>query len=162
LQCLPNLPAFHKLRLIHTRSMPSGMLWCCSSPRGATLAAGFRRKGNLFVGIPPHEAAAQEAFEEAGIIGQISPVPLESYEAVKSRAGGMTRSVSVTLYPMRVEARADQWPEEGQGSALWFELIGAARVVREHDLSRLVERFNSENHISSRSNAPRESGPDGR
>lgn len=45
-------------------------------------------KGNLIKGLTRHEAAAQEAFEEDGVFGCVSPEPLGSFKAVKVRSDG--------------------------------------------------------------------------
>lgn len=98
-------------------------------------------KGNLMTDRAPHEAAAQEAYEEAGVLGRISPEPLGAYRCLKSRANGGAVLVDVTLYPMRVDARAGDWPEKGQRTILWFEPGSAARAVREPGLAGLIARF---------------------
>ncbi len=98
-------------------------------------------KGNLIDGLAPHEAAAQEAFEEAGVLGCIPTKPHGDYQAVKWRTNGGSGRVSVTLFPMQVESRASDWPEKGQRSVLWFETSSAAKVVREQDLARIIEEF---------------------
>jgi len=98
-------------------------------------------KGNLIADLRPYETAAREAYEEAGVIGSVSPRPLGKYAGVKSRSNGETARISVTLYALHVVRRESDWPEKGRRSAGWFELSGAARVVREPDLARLLERF---------------------
>jgi 8-oxo-dGTP pyrophosphatase MutT (NUDIX family) len=104
-------------------------------------------KGNLIDGLAPHEAAAREAFEEAGVLGSISAQALGDYQAVKWRTHGASRRVSVTLFPMQVESRASDWPEKEQRSVLWFETRSAAKVVREQELARLIEEFDPRRSI---------------
>lgn len=98
-------------------------------------------KGNLIKGRAPHEAAAREAYEEAGVIGRISLEALGMFKVVKSHPDGTSSILDVTLFPLRVEHRVADWPERGQRIVLWFELEGAARVVREKDLAWLIKRF---------------------
>jgi uncharacterized protein len=98
-------------------------------------------KGNPIKGLEPHEAAAQEAFEEAGLIGRVSSEPIGVYESTKSSPDGSVSPLDVTLYPMAVTDRGEDWPERGQRSALWFELDGASRVVRDPGLARLIQHF---------------------
>ena len=46
-------------------------------------------------GIPPHDAAAEEAFEEAGVAWKISEQPIGSYfggQATAMRRGGLRRT----------------------------------------------------------------------
>ena len=98
-------------------------------------------KGNLIEGYAWHEAAAQEAFEEAGIIGEIEVQPLGDYAAVKWRTNGLVHRLTITIFLMRVERCADDWPEKGKRVQLWFEPADAAKVVREPELARMIERF---------------------
>jgi uncharacterized protein len=100
-------------------------------------------KGNLIKGLAPHEAAAQEAFEEAGVVGRVSSEPLGHYEAIKLYESGRTALLDVTLFPLRVEGRVAHWPEKGQRTILWFEPQGAAKVVDEPKLAQLIERFHA-------------------
>jgi uncharacterized protein len=96
-------------------------------------------KGHLIAGLLPHEAAAQEAYEEAGVIGHVSPRPLGQYQALKRHGDGTADRLDILLFPMRVDERADDWPERGQRMILWFEPEGAANVVEEPELARLIE-----------------------
>jgi 8-oxo-dGTP pyrophosphatase MutT (NUDIX family) len=92
-------------------------------------------------GLKPHEAAAQEAYEEAGVVGVISDRALGTYQAAKSGVDGSETPVAVTIFPMRVVRHVDPWPEKGQRSALWFETESAARVVAEPELAKIIENF---------------------
>lgn len=98
-------------------------------------------KGNLMRGIAPHDAAAREAFEEAGVVGQVSAEPIGTFRAVKSNAEGASVALDITLFPLRVHKRLEDWPERGQRTVLWFEPDGAARVVKEKDLASLISQF---------------------
>ncbi|WP_454886360.1 NUDIX hydrolase [Sphingomonas oryzagri] len=98
-------------------------------------------KGNLMRGISPHEAAAREAYEEAGVIGRVSSEPLGSFKATKSGAEGVNAVLDITLFPLEVDRRAEDWPERGLRTILWFEPEGAARVVKEPGLAALISRF---------------------
>jgi uncharacterized protein len=98
-------------------------------------------KGNLIKGLAPHKAAAQEALEEAGVIGEISAKPVGRYAAIKIHEDGSAAELDVTLFPLRVDSRLADWPEKGQRTVLWFEPEGAAKVVQEPKLARLIKRF---------------------
>jgi 8-oxo-dGTP pyrophosphatase MutT (NUDIX family) len=98
-------------------------------------------KGHPIAGLEPHQAAAQEAHEEAGVIGQVSAEPIGHYRGLKSRTGRSARELQITLFPMRFVQRDTDWPEKGQRTALWFEPRDAARAVREPGLARLIEDF---------------------
>lgn len=92
-------------------------------------------------GKRPHEAAAQEAYEEAGVVGAISARPLGRYSAIKLRPNGVTEKLDVIVFPMHVSQRLKEWPEKGQRSVLWFEPADAARTVKEPELAQLIAGF---------------------
>jgi len=59
-------------------------------------------KGNPIRGLAPHQAAAHEAFEEAGISGIACPAALGFYHYDKRRANGSSRRATVQLFPLSV------------------------------------------------------------
>jgi uncharacterized protein len=98
-------------------------------------------KGHLIDGLAPHQAAAQEAHEEAGVIGRVSARPIGEYRGLKIRPGGTSDDLAITLFPMRFIRRERDWPEKGQRAILWFDPRDAARAVREIGLARLLRGF---------------------
>jgi 8-oxo-dGTP pyrophosphatase MutT (NUDIX family) len=97
-------------------------------------------KGHLIAGLEPHEAAAQEAYEEAGVVGAISLTPLGAYSSIKAGADGM-RTLDITLFPLQFLRRESDWPERGQRTILWFDRQSAAKIVRDAGLARLIDGF---------------------
>ncbi|MGI4880373.1 MAG: NUDIX hydrolase [Janthinobacterium lividum] len=98
-------------------------------------------KGNRIAGLTPSQAAAQEAFEEAGVTGVTSRRPLGRYDYLKQRNDGSCRRATVDVYPLAFEAQANQWPEQHQRKMQWFDLPEAARAVDEADLNALIAAF---------------------
>ena len=98
-------------------------------------------KGNPIRGLASHEAAAHEAFEEAGVSGIACPTPLGQYAYWKRRRNGQLRRATVALFPLAVTAQADEWPEQDERELQWFDLPAAAAAVDEPDLSRLIGAF---------------------
>lgn len=98
-------------------------------------------KGNPMRGLASHEAAACEAFEEAGVRGITCPTPIGSYRYAKRRAGGRTRQANVALFPLAVTEQATEWPERHERDTRWFKLADAAKAVHEADLGHLIARF---------------------
>ena len=98
-------------------------------------------KGNLMVGKAPHEAAAIEAEEEAGVAGIISPLPVGQFRYEKLLAGGGSVIAAVDLYPMAVTEVRKKWIEMNQRKRRWFAVGEAASVVAEAELSELIQRF---------------------
>ncbi len=87
------------------------------------------------------ELAAKEAFEEAGLKGEISAEPVGSYSYTKRLPGGRTVQCDVDLYPMRVTRLLNNWPEKRQRKRRWFTLAQAALEVEEGDLAMLLLRL---------------------
>ena len=98
-------------------------------------------KGNPIRGLASHEAAAHEAFEEAGVSGIACPTPLGQYAYWKRRRNGQLKRATVSLFPLAVTGQADEWPEQDERELQWFDLPGAAAAVDEPDLSRLIADF---------------------
>ncbi|ATQ43081.1 NUDIX hydrolase [Caulobacter mirabilis] len=93
------------------------------------------------------DAAAQEAFEEAGVRGEVAAEPFGSFGYDKTLKSGEARSIVASLYPLRVETELPDWPERRQRARVWFTPSEAAAAVREEDLGALMLAF-AETHRS--------------
>jgi len=91
-------------------------------------------KGWPIKGLTPAEAAAREAFEEAGVIGRILPEPAGRYTYWK-RMSDHFILCDVTLYLLEVDRQLDTWPEQAQRRSQWFSLDDAADLVDEPELA---------------------------
>lgn len=98
-------------------------------------------RGNPMIGYDAHEAAAQEAWEEAGIIGDTDDLPCGTYSYDKRRKRGGIAPTDVSLFPMRVEQEKDDWPERHERTRTWFEQFAAADAVQEESLKTVIRRF---------------------
>jgi predicted phosphate transport protein (TIGR00153 family) len=98
-------------------------------------------KGNPATGVSPHQAAAAEAEEEAGVVGPVCPTPLGSYRYRKRRRNGASLMVDVEVFPLAVSRELEGWKEAGQRERRWFSLSDAADAVEETDLSELIRSF---------------------
>lgn len=107
-------------------------------------------KGNPIAGLALHEAAAQEAYEEAGVSGIPCPTALGEYNYRKRRADGTSRNVTVALFPLAVRDQAEDWPEQDERDSRWFDLKGAAASVEEPELKRLIAGFRADPGLPSR------------
>jgi len=86
-------------------------------------------------------AAAQEAYEEAGLDGVISERAIGEYEYLKKLKSGAARLVKVDVFPMQVTGEHATWPEKGQRTLDWMTPVEAALAVQEPDLRDLIARF---------------------
>jgi 8-oxo-dGTP pyrophosphatase MutT (NUDIX family) len=66
-------------------------------------------KGNPIHGLKAHQAAAREAFEEAGIIGKPSEKSIGTFHYSKQRTG--VANTVVTVFPLLVTEQFQDWPE---------------------------------------------------
>jgi 8-oxo-dGTP pyrophosphatase MutT (NUDIX family) len=97
-------------------------------------------KGWPMPGKRKREAAAQEAFEEAGITGKIAQKPVGSFTYFKRRADHF-ELVFVKVYPLRVKSELDHWPEKGERERVWFSPEKAATLVLEPGLAAILQNF---------------------
>ncbi len=89
----------------------------------------------------PWDAAAREAFEEAGVKGQVEPAAIGSYRYVKHLSRWRERPVEVQVFPLRVERELDDWPERRQRERVWLAPEEAAGRVHEPDLAELIRKL---------------------
>ena len=101
-------------------------------------------KGNPEKGKTGAEVAAIEAFEEAGLLGEVWNKPIGQYLAPKHLASGRVVSCAIEVYRMDVEQVLDDWPEKGQRERHWYSLPEAAMLVGEGGLVALILELNAE------------------
>lgn len=98
-------------------------------------------KGNVPSGAVLHRAAANEAEEEAGVLGVVCPTPLGSYRYRKRRGNGASLMVDVEVFPLAVNRELPDWKERSERERRWFSLAEAANAVEESDLRDLIRSF---------------------
>ena len=90
-------------------------------------------KGNLEPNKTAGEIALQEAWEEAGLVGILSPEPVGSYLYEKA---GVTCHVLVFL--LTVTRAAEAWPERMMRERTWVDFPEAIQRTEEADLRELL------------------------
>jgi len=88
----------------------------------------------------PHAAAAREALEEAGVVGQIDKQPIGSFSHEKLLKKGETIVCDVQVFALEVTHQRKTWPEKGKRSVQWFSRAEAARTVREPVLRDIIRK----------------------
>ena len=88
----------------------------------------------------PAEAAATEAWEEAGLTGKAQDTCLGVYSYTKTR-GKRTLPILVLVYPVHVQNVHSDWPEAHQRKRRWFTPAKAARKLDEPALRHIVAGF---------------------
>jgi len=84
------------------------------------------------------EAAAQEAFEEAGVKGKIDPEPIGSFSHTKQSLPTGTLEVNILVHSLCVERELSKWPEAGQRRRKWFSIEDAAGKVDSDELKMVM------------------------
>lgn len=95
-------------------------------------------KGWTMDGKKPWQAAEIEALEEAGVVGHIANERIGVYCYEKTGDDGSAIPCRVRVYPMIVEKLRRNWKERDQRKRHWFTPKGAARVVDEPELSKIL------------------------
>ena len=86
---------------------------------------------------PDHEAAAEEAREEAGLLGKVASRSIGTYSYDKRRRSGVV-PVLVSVFVLEVTDELDGWPEQDQRQRTWFTVSAAAAAVDEPELAALI------------------------
>ena len=87
--------------------------------------------------LSARESAAKEAYEEAGVSGDVAPDPLGSYRVKKWGA-----HCEVLVFPMKVSdvLAEEDWEERHRGRH-WVAPEQAAVMLKEKRLRKLVKRL---------------------
>jgi ADP-ribose pyrophosphatase YjhB (NUDIX family) len=85
-------------------------------------------KGRVNASLSFGETAAKEAFEEAGVIGRVSPNSVGMFRAKK--ATPIAKIVEVWVYLIEVDEMLDNWPEKEKRQIRWVSCRVAARELR--------------------------------
>ena len=95
-------------------------------------------KGWPKANLRPHELAALEAVEEAGLLGEIAIEPIGTYSYRKQLPRSSSVVCEVAVFPLLVRAQQVHWREERERTLAWFSPMEAAQLVLEPDLGRLL------------------------
>ncbi len=98
-------------------------------------------KGWPMAGLSLADAAAQEAFEEAGVEGRIEPEPAGWLLHAKQHELRGAITVRIAVHRLAVERELATWPEIGQRARRWFSLEQAAEQVSSAELARLIKQL---------------------
>lgn len=133
-------------------------------PDGALLQAAalpFRRANNLEVllvssldtgrwivpkgwpmkGRKAFETAQREAFEEAGVKGEIASEPTGSFHYDKRRRNGAVWRCMVEVFPLEVKSQSRSWPEKAVRKLRWCAWNEAAALVDDEGLGDIIRAF---------------------
>jgi 8-oxo-dGTP pyrophosphatase MutT (NUDIX family) len=98
-------------------------------------------KGWPIGGMSPAEGAAQEAFEEAGIRGDVKSNSVGSFNYEKKLKLNVSRLCRVAVFPLEVTEVLEDWPEAHERQRRWFPADEAAGLVGEIALAKIIRDF---------------------
>ena len=88
------------------------------------------------------EAAAQEAWEEAGVVnGKPKQDPIGAFTYDKELDNGAMARCSTKVFSLRVNEMADEFPEACERTRAWVAPDQAAKMVNEPGLKKLLRSF---------------------
>ncbi|HLO47349.1 MAG TPA: NUDIX hydrolase [Kamptonema sp.] len=90
-------------------------------------------KGLVEPDMTPQDSAAKEAWEEAGLIGNVLPTLLGIYEYPKW--GGICR---VEVFLLQVETVMENWPEAKKRKREWVSINKAVKRIEEVELKQII------------------------
>jgi len=95
-------------------------------------------KGWAKPGLGPAKAAALEAREEGGLVGQTDDHSIGSYHYDKRLPDGSIAHCVVEVFAFEVERQMKSWPEQHERSTRWFFLQEAAQAMQESELRSII------------------------
>lgn len=99
-------------------------------------------KGWPIDGLAANAAAAQEAWEEAGVkAATIASEPIGSYDYDKRLDSGATVPCIAQVYAIEVDHLEDQFPEADERTRKWVTSKDAAQMVDEPGLQAILHNF---------------------
>ncbi|MFH7026174.1 MAG: NUDIX hydrolase [Heteroscytonema crispum UTEX LB 1556] len=91
-------------------------------------------KGGIVNGMSPPDSAAKEAWEEAGVIGEVDVNQLGTY--MYGKRGNIYQ---VQMFLLRVEKVLEDWQEASQRQRQWLDVNKAIERIEKPSLKQILE-----------------------
>ena len=98
-------------------------------------------KGWPMFGKTLAEAAAREAYEEAGVKGTVEELPIGRFDHTKTHSVLGILDVTILVYPLEAKRVLSSWPEKGDRERRWLDLDKAAELVENPQLREILLGF---------------------
>lgn len=98
-------------------------------------------KGWPVHGATPVEAALQEAWEEAGVVGKVTGNCIGIFSYIKSVVEQDSLPCIVAVYPVRVTRLETDYPERAERRRKWFSVKKAVANVGHLELRQILKDF---------------------
>ncbi len=119
-----------------------------------------RRKGHWLLprgwpvdGMSYRLAAAREATEEAGLVGDIGDIALGDYLYKKRTDHGYRVPCRVFVYPLHVTEQRLEWPEKKERRQKWCDFQTARTLVQQKSLAAFLQSLDEASDLISRLDA---------
>ena len=132
----PPLKQVAALPFVETSSGPLVLLVTTRGMGRWTIPKGWAKPG-----LEDAEMAVREAFEEAGIAGDIRPRPVGSYDYTKRLHLLSWVRCSVDVFGLRARCQELDWAEKQSRKLKWVEPDKAASMVRDRQLAVILRDF---------------------
>lgn len=100
-------------------------------------------KGWPMKGRKNSETARREAYEEAGVKGDIASKPAGSFQYDKRKRNGSVWRCMVEVFPLEVKSQSRSWPEKAVRKTRWCAWSEAAELVDDRGLGEIIRAFAS-------------------
>ena len=97
-------------------------------------------KGNPIRGLAPHEVAAREALEEAGLVGRVGKRCIGTFKFDRIRNGRSTTCL-VDVYALKVKKQMQTWTEMHERSVLRCNVKTSLSLVSVPNLATIIRRY---------------------
>ena len=98
-------------------------------------------KGWPMKGRTNFETAKREAYEEAGVKGEIASQAEGSFQYDKRRRNGAVWRCVVEVFPLEVKTQSRTWPEKAVRKQRWYAWNEAANLVDDAGLGDIIRAF---------------------
>lgn len=89
----------------------------------------------------PTEAVATEAWEEAGVKGEVFSQPIGIFSYVKEIDDAPDLPCVALVYPLKAQKVERDYPERAERKRMWVSRKKAAEMVDSQELARLIKSF---------------------
>lgn len=100
-------------------------------------------KGWPMKGRTNFETAKREAYEEAGVKGEIASQAEGSFHYDKRKRNGAVWRCMVEVFPLEVKTQSRSWPEKAVRRQRWYPWFEAADLVDDAGLGDIIRAFAS-------------------
>jgi len=132
----PPLRQIAALPVVDTADGTLVLLITTHSPGRWTIPRGWPKPG-----VPDAELAAREAFEEAGVEGDIGAEPIGHFLYTKRLHLFSWARCDVDVYKLAVGCQLLDWPEKASRKTKWVGLGEAPSMIRDTGLAGLLRDF---------------------